>query len=103
MFRGLWLLVTVGCGGVREDEFEQARLDAYCNRLFECSSTTVGSATQDDCNDITPGLATTTTTATACEFDRRAAAQCVAAFEDADCEDILDPSFTPDVCNDVCL
>lgn len=101
MNRG-WVLalVTLACGpAIDEQNFARERQIAYCDRLFDCASaTSVGTSALHDCYADLP----IATGATACSFDHAAAVDCVRALEDAACQDILDPYFSPPECDAAC-
>jgi hypothetical protein len=95
---------TLACGrAVKQSSFPADQQAALCDRVAECSSEEqLATFDLEDCYANVPAAEPTTTDTGGCEFDRRAAADCLDAIDAAPCGDVLAPYFTPDECAGVC-
>jgi hypothetical protein len=95
-------LIATGCsGGPSEDEFAEEAAEVFCAKMFECFDDTVLDMMYEDeeaCREsmqgeMEPGGEDD------CEYDSKAADECLDAFEDADCAD-LKAGTVPSECDD---
>jgi hypothetical protein len=93
------LLALLACG-LTEKNYDDQFAQVYCARQFECNDAVELSALYADeaaCRDLlTSGAADED----ACQFDTRAANDCLDALEAATCDDFLGP--LPAACTQVC-
>lgn len=99
----------VGCG-LSEEEYTDESIRVLCEKWEECDVLAamygIMGETADECITILESAATTTTTGTTTEgcvdYDGAAAADCVAGWEEATCDQINDFTWQPESCKDVC-
>ena len=98
-------LIATGCGGPSEDEFAEKAAEVACEKMFECMDQKaldfMGWDDEEACRedmevDYEPGGDDAD-----CEYDSKAADDCLDAFEDLSCED-LKAGNMPSECDDVC-
>ena len=108
--RPLLLTLLISCAP-SEDEFAGELVEISCDRIFECTAQEdidamgilwIFGDDAEECYELFEDDSGTDT-ATAeddCEYDKKAAKECLKEFDALSCDDGLDA--WPDICDDVC-
>lgn len=102
-----WTMFLVACGGVSEDEFREEFTAKSCDLLFECAgdeTTLFFFETPEDCRMFLSFV--WTAVPDECDYDRKAAKECLQAMDDATCDEqepegysACEEVYTGDGCN----
>ena len=94
-------LIATGCGGgVSEDEFGEEFAKVYCAKMFECFDAMAGKMYDDEeaCRQAMEGDDNPGDKTDDCDYDSKAADDCLDAFDAESCED-LKAGTTPSECD----
>ncbi len=95
------LLLMFACGRDPVSSFGEARIEAVCGFYERCGTLEVaGYLTADECRTQLAGAQRDVGTDLGCDdFSQASADECVAAWDDADCETPPDLSVCEQVCS----
>jgi hypothetical protein len=109
--RFLPLFLLIACAP-SEDEFQEESWGVTCDLLFECTSTEDIEAmgafwffgeSVDDCYSLLDMATEDTGEETDCDYDKKAAKECLSEIEALTCDDFGDENYeSPEACENVC-
>jgi hypothetical protein len=112
MLRYLPLFLIVACAPSQE-EFEEDSWGVTCDLLFECTAEedieamgafwVFGESAEDCYALLDEASSDTAAEEPECDYDKKAAKECLAGLETMTCDDLNDESYeTPEACENVC-
>jgi hypothetical protein len=94
-------LIATGCGGgVSENDFGAEAAKSVCAKMFECNKAMVSKVYADEaaCQDALSGNYDPTAKSADCNYDSKAAGDCLDAFDAMSCDDVK-AGTTPSECD----
>ena len=84
-------LIATGCGGgVSEDKFGEEAAKSICAKMFECNEAMISKVYEDEaaCQDALSGDYEPGAKTDDCDYDAKAADDCLDAFDAMSCDDV---------------
>ena len=92
-------MIATGCGGgPSEDEFAEEFAKVYCAKMFECFDSMAGKMYEDEeaCRETMEGDGKPSEKEDDCDYDSKAADDCLDAFDAMECDDLKTGDIPPE-------